>query len=39
MKVKIDEIKVNPGRRTTLENDIEELAFSISEIGLTRSCP
>lgn len=34
MKVKIDEIKVNPGRRTALENDIEELAFSISEIGL-----
>lgn len=34
MKVRIDEIKVNPGRRTALENDIEELAFSISEIGL-----
>lgn len=34
MKVRIDEIKVNPGRRIALENDIEELAFSISEIGL-----
>ena len=34
MKVKIDEIKVNSGRRAALENDIEELAFSISEIGL-----
>ena len=34
MKVRIDEIKINPGRRTALENDIEELAFSISEIGL-----
>ena len=34
MKVKIDEIKVNTGRRTALENNIEELAFSISEIGL-----
>lgn len=34
MKVRIDEIKVNPGRRAALENDIEELAFSISEIGL-----
>ena len=34
MNVRIDEIKVNPGRRTALEHDIEELAFSISEIGL-----
>lgn len=34
MKVRIDEIKVTPGRRAALENDIEELAFSISEIGL-----
>lgn len=34
MKVKISDIKVNPGRRGVLENDIEELAFSISEIGL-----
>ena len=34
MKARIDEIKVNPGRRAALENDIEELAFSISEIGL-----
>ncbi len=34
MKVKIDEIKVNPRRRAALESDIEELAFSISEIGL-----
>lgn len=34
MKVRIDEIKVNSGRRAALENDIEELAFSISEIGL-----
>lgn len=36
MKIRIDEIKVNPGRRTALENDIEELAFSISEIGLLK---
>lgn len=34
MKVRIDEIKVNPGRRAALESNIEELAFSISEIGL-----
>lgn len=34
MKVRINEIKVNPGRRTALEHDVEELAFSISEIGL-----
>ena len=34
MKVRIDEIKVNPGRRAALEHDVEELAFSISEIGL-----
>ena len=34
MKVKIDEIKVNPRRRAAWESDIEELAFSISEIGL-----
>ena len=34
MKVKISDIKINPGRRTAVENDIEELAFSISEIGL-----
>ncbi len=34
MKVKISDIKVNPGRRTASEKDIEELAFSIEEIGL-----
>lgn len=34
MKIKISDIKVNPGRRGTLKKDIEELAFSISEIGL-----
>ena len=34
MKIKVDEIKVNPGRRSTLESEVEELAFSISEIGL-----
>ena len=34
MKIKISEIKVNPGRRGALEKDIKELALSISEIGL-----
>lgn len=34
MKIKIGDIKVNPGRRTALENDIEELALSIFDIGL-----
>jgi len=34
MKVKVSDIKVNPGRRGTVEKDIEELAFSIEEIGL-----
>ncbi len=34
MKVKISDIKVNPGRREAAEKDIEELAFSIEEIGL-----
>ncbi len=34
MKVKISDIKVNPGRRGAAEKDIEELAFSIEEIGL-----
>ncbi len=34
MNVKISDIKVNPGRRAASEKDIEELAFSIEEIGL-----
>lgn len=34
MKIKISDIKINPGRRNAAEKDIEELAFSISEIGL-----
>ena len=34
MKIKISDIKINPGRRTAVKNGIEELAFSISEIGL-----
>lgn len=34
MKIRINDIKVNPGRRGTLEKDVEELAASIMEIGL-----
>ena len=34
MKIKISDIKINPGRRNASEKDIEELAFSLSEIGL-----
>ena len=34
MKVKIEEIKVNPGRRAVSQDGIEELAFSIEQIGL-----
>lgn len=34
MKVNINDIKVNPGRRAVSQDGIEELAFSISEIGL-----
>jgi len=34
MKVKISDIKVNPGRRGTAKKDIEELTISIGEIGL-----
>lgn len=34
MKIKISNIKVNSGRRAALENDIEELASSIMDVGL-----
>ena len=34
MKVKINEIKVNPGRRPANLDGINELARSISEVGL-----
>ena len=34
MKIKIEEIKVNPGRRAVSQDGIEELAFSIEQIGL-----
>lgn len=34
MKIRINAIKVNPGRRGTLEKDVEELAASIMEIGM-----
>jgi len=34
MKVKIGEIKINPGRRAVSQDGIEELAFSIEQIGL-----
>ena len=34
MKVKISDIKVNPGRRGVLDNDVEELALSILDVGL-----
>ena len=34
MKVKISDIKINPGRRGVLDNDIEELALSILDVGL-----
>lgn len=34
MKVKIEDITVNPGRRAVSQDGIEELAFSIEQIGL-----
>ena len=34
MKVKISDIKVNQGRRGVLDNDVEELALSILDVGL-----
>ena len=34
MKVNVNDIKINPGRRSVSQDGIEELAFSISEIGL-----
>ncbi len=34
MKIKISDIKINPGRRRALEKDVDELAASILEIGL-----
>ena len=34
MKVKIRKIKVNPGRRGVSESDVNELALSISDVGL-----
>ena len=34
MKVKINDIKVNPGRRSVLDKDVEELALSILDVGL-----
>lgn len=34
MRIQIDKIKVNPGRREALPKHIEELAKSIAEIGL-----
>lgn len=34
MKIKISDININPERRDASEKDVEELAFSISEIGL-----
>lgn len=34
MKIAVDEIKINPGRRETSLSGIDELARSISEVGL-----
>ena len=34
MRIKISEIKVNPGRRDTLQRNVEELARSIAAVGL-----
>ena len=34
MKVNISDIRVNSGRRAVLDNDIEELALSILDVGL-----
>ena len=34
MKVKISEIKINPGRRDTQQRNVEELARSIAAVGL-----
>ena len=34
MKVKISEIKINPGRRDTQQRNIEELARSVAAVGL-----
>lgn len=34
MKVKISDIKVNPGRRAVLDKNVEELALSILDVGL-----
>ena len=34
MKVKISNIKINPGRRDTQQRNVEELARSIAAVGL-----
>ena len=34
MKIKISEIKINPGRRDTQQRNVEELARSIAAVGL-----
>ena len=34
MKVKIEDIRVNPGRRAVSQDGIEELAFSMEQVGL-----
>lgn len=34
MQIKINEIKINPGRRNTQQRNVEELARSIAAVGL-----
>ena len=34
MRMKISEIKINPGRRDTQQRNVEELARSIAAVGL-----
>ena len=34
MKVNINDIKINSGRRAVLDKDVEELALSILDVGL-----
>ena len=34
MKIKISDIKINPGRRDTQQRNVEELARSIAAVGL-----
>ena len=34
MQMKISDVKINPGRRDTQQRNVEELARSISAVGL-----